>query len=199
MGVLANFAALLNLLVAYNVCEQARVDEFRDSADWLHTAIDMWHQSVPFENNPAKQLAWACAGKSPVIYAGSQFRGVAYKWKISFNENAKTVAWWNEYPEFNHNEFIGWTSHPIEKPYAVIDLRSSFDHSQVKKRFEISDRLLSGKRPKATEVELQGDTVLRQMLWGSVLADFVSIYLAILNGVDPTKVDLIEKLKGELA
>jgi glucose/mannose-6-phosphate isomerase len=198
MGVLANFAALLNLFVAYGVCEQGRVNEFRDSAEWLRTASEQWHPTIPFENNQAKQLAWNCAGKSPVIYAGSQFRGVAYKWKIGFNENAKTVAWWNEYPEFNHNEFIGWSSHPIEKPYAVIDLRSGLDHDQIKKRFEISDRLLSGQRPKAVEVELQGESVLRQMLWGSVLGDFVSIYLAILNGVDPTKVDLIEKLKGEL-
>jgi len=37
------------------------------------------------------------------------------------------------------------------------------------------------------------------MLWGSILADYVSIYLAILNGIDPTPVVLIEKLKQELA
>lgn len=199
MGVLANLNALLNLLVVHGLAEQSVVDELKGNAEWLQAQTGQWLQSVESSQNPAKQLAWACAGKSPVIYAGSQFRGVAYKWKISFNENAKNVAWWNELPEFNHNEFIGWSSHPVEKPYAVIDLRSSFDHPQVQKRFEISDRLLSGQRPKSTEIELQGDTVLKQMLWGSVLADFVSIYLAILNGVDPTKVDLIEKLKGELA
>jgi glucose/mannose-6-phosphate isomerase len=199
MGTIANLAAFINILVAHGVCDSSAVGELRDSSDWLRTASESWNSTVAYEQNVAKQLAWACAGKSPVIYAGSQFRGVAYKWKIGFNENAKTVAWWNELPEFNHNEFLGWASHPIEKPYAVIDLRSSFDHPQVKRRFEISDRLLSGQRPKATVVELQGESVLRQMLWGSVLGDFVSIYLAMLNGVNPTNVDLIEKLKGELA
>lgn len=199
MAVLANLAALLNLLEAHGIIDRAPIEELRDSSEWLRTASESWQPTVAYEQNVAKQLAWSCAGKSPVVYAGAQFRGVAYKWKIGFNENAKTVAWWNELSEFNHNEFIGWTSHPIEKPYAVIDLRSSFDHPQVKRRFEISDRLLSGQRPKAIVVDLQGESVLRQMLWGSVLGDFVSIYLAILNGVDPTKVDLIEKLKNELS
>ena len=199
MGTFANLLAFVNVLVAHGVVDGSVADELRDSADWLRTASESWHSSVASGQNVAKQLAWSSTGKSPVIYAGPQFRGVAYKWKIGFNENAKTVAWCNEYPEFNHNEFLGWTSHPIEKPYAVIDLRSSFDHPQIKRRFEISDRLLSGQRPKAAVVELQGDSVLRQMLWGCVLGDFASIYLAILNGVDPANVDLIEKLKGELA
>ncbi len=123
---------------------------------------------------------------------------VAYKWKISWNENAKNVAFWNEFPEFNHNEFLGWTSHPVEKPFAVFDIISNFEHPQIIKRFDVSDRLLSGLRPKSTVVNLKGDSLIKQLLWGSILADYVSIYLAILNGVDPVPVVLIEKLKKEL-
>ena len=68
----------------------------------------------------------------------------------------------------------------------------------MQKRFEISDRLLSGKRPAARNIEPKGSTYLEQVLWGSILADFVSIYLAILNNINPTPVELIEKLKIEL-
>ena len=198
MGVFANLLSILSILQAFQVIDNKFIDEFRAGAEWLRGETEKWLPTVESAQNSAKQMAWACAGKSPVIYAGPQFRGLAYKWKISFNENAKNVAWWDELPEFNHNEFLGWSSHPVEKPYAVIDLRSNFDHSQVQKRFEISDRLLSGQRPKSMPIELQGDAVIKQMLWGCVFADYVSIYLAILNGVDPTNVDLIEKLKGEL-
>jgi glucose/mannose-6-phosphate isomerase len=94
---------------------------------------------------------------------------------------------------------MGWTSHPIEKPFAVFDIKSSFENPRILKRFEISDRLLSGMRPKSHVVQLAGDTPLKQMLWGCILADFTSIYTGILNGVDPTPVVLIEKLKKELA
>ena len=111
-----------------------------------------------------------------VVYAGPKLSPAAYKWKISFNENAKNVAWSGAYPEFNHNEFLGWTSHPVDKPYAVVDLRSSLEHERVQKRFEISERLLSGRRPAPEIVEAQGETILEQLLWTVVFGDFVSLY-----------------------
>jgi len=138
-------------------------------------------------------------GLSPVIYAGPLLSPVAYKWKISINENAKNVAWWNEFPEFNHNEFLGWSSHPVDKPYSVIDLRSSFEHERITKRMELTAKLLSGRRPAPMIVHAEGDSLLEQLLYTMVLGDFVSIYMALLNGINPTPVELIEKFKIELA
>lgn len=198
MAVVYNLNALIALLESFGLVQNKRAG-LGSVADWLSQAIAVWAPGVPTEQNLAKQLAEKAVGKTPVVYAGPLMAPVAYKWKISFNENAKNVAFWNELPEFNHNEFIGWSSHPVEKPFAVFDLVSSFENPRVLKRFDISDRLLSGKRPKAVRVDLQGETPLHHMLWGATLADFVSIYLAILNGVNPTPVDLIEKLKAELA
>lgn len=114
------------------------------------------------------------------------------------NENAKNVAWVNQYPEFNHNEFIGWSSHPTQKPYAVVEIRSNLEHERIQKRFVVTERLLSGKRPAPLAVEPQGETVLQQLLWTANLGDFTSLYLALLNGLNPTPVDLVEKLKAEL-
>lgn len=198
MGVFANLRSILQLCQAYGVIDHTPLDELAAAGEWLRDASAAWAPSVPSEDNYAKQIAWYCAGKTPVVYASHLFNSIAYKWKISFNESSKNVAWWDELPEFNHNEFIGWSSHPIEKPYAVLDLRSNFDHPQIQKRFEISDRLLSGQRPAAKSIQLEGDSVIRQMLWGCVLADYTSSYLGLLNGVDPVPVDLVEKLKVEL-
>ena len=153
---------------------------------------------VPTSKNPAKQLALEVAGTSPVIYAGPKMYPAAYKWKISFNENAKNVAWCNEIPEFSHNEFLGWTSHPVEKPYSVIELRSGFEHARVQKRFEVTEKLLSGKRPAPNIVDAKGDTVLEQLLYCVAFGDFVSLYTALINGLNPTPVDLIEKFKKAL-
>jgi glucose/mannose-6-phosphate isomerase len=63
------------------------------------------------------------------------------------NENAKNVAWTNQYPEFNHNEFVGWSSHPTQKPYAVVEIRSNLENERIQKRFEVTEQLLSGLRP----------------------------------------------------
>lgn len=197
MAVFANLAALVAMLEAYGILHSV-TPELHAAAQRLEHAADGWQQSVPAPHNAAKQLALHLAGKTPVIYASALMRSIAYKWKISFNENAKNVAFWNELPEFNHNEFLGWTSHPVQKPYGVIELRSSYDDPRIAKRFTVTNRLLSGKRPHPETVELQGETMIEQMLWGALLADMTSVYLALLNGVEPTKVELIEKFKTEL-
>lgn len=199
MFVLENLRAFIEIFVAYGLVQESVLDELQRICNKLSNIDDLWGPRTPYSDNLAKQLAWQAAGKTQVVYAGTLFRSIAYKWKISFNESGKNVAFCNEYPEANHNEFMGWASHPIEKPYAVFDIRSSFDHPRIAKRFDLSDRLLSGKRPKSTVIELQGDSVIEQMVWGIVLADYTSTYLGILNGVDPAPVPLIEKLKEEMA
>lgn len=199
MAVLYSLRALVALLVNFGIVPRQAFDDIASTADFLRSVSEKWSQSVAVAQNEAKQLALLAVGKTPVIYGGPLTAALAYKWKISWNENAKNVAFWNQYPEFNHNEFMGWASHPVEKPFVIFDLISPLEHSQVKRRFEISDRLLSGKRPKAHIVELKGRTLLEQLLAGCILADFVSIYVAVLNNVDPVPVALIEKLKKELA
>jgi glucose/mannose-6-phosphate isomerase len=189
--------ALLAILEAAGLQEDVS-GQLAEGANFLRESVKDWVATVPTDKNPAKQLANELAGKSGVVYAGPLLAPAAYKWKISFNENAKNVAWWGTYPEFNHNEFIGWSSHPIQKPYSVIDLRSNLEHPRIQKRFELSDRLLSGQRPAAHVVEAQGNNLLEQLLWTIAYGDFVTIYLALLNGVNPAPVELVEKLKKEL-
>lgn len=198
-GALYILKAIVQILEAAGLTSPEKTTELESVAEWLKGQTATMRPDVPTDQNPTKKLALEIMGSTPVIYASNLFSPVAYKWKISFNENAKNVAWCGTYPEFNHNEFLGWTSHPIDKPYKVVDLRSSLDHSQIQKRFVVSDRLLSGKRPAAHVVELQGDTLLQQMLYGVAYGDFVSLYTALLNGLNPTPVDLITKLKQELA
>lgn len=199
MATLYMLRALVALLAHFAVVPGTALQQIADAAGWLERETKKWTLDVPTATNEAKQLALLAVGKTPVFYGGALTAPLAYKWKISWNENAKNVAFWNQYPEFNHNEFIGWASHPVEKPFAVFDLISGYEHPQILKRFQISDRLLSGLRPKSQVIRLQGDTILQQLMWGCILADFTSIYVAILNGVDPVPVELIERLKKELA
>jgi len=199
------FAALASLKALVVILQRAGLSVEADAEQTMHKtsiflreSVKSWVATVPTAQNFAKQLALDIVGTSPVIYAGTLLYPAAYKWKISFNENAKNVAWAGAYPEFNHNEFIGWTSHPVDKPYTVIDLRSGLEHARIQKRFEVSDRLLSGKRPAAHVVNAEGSTVLEQLVWTTALGDFVSLYVALLNGLNPTPVDLIEKFKKSL-
>lgn len=198
-AVIYNLKALVTILEAAGLVKQEQATaSMHQAANFLKDKVAAWMATVPTKDNPAKKLAEELAGKSVVVYAGPLLAPAAYKWKINFNENAKNVAWWNQYPEFNHNEMIGWASHPIEKPYSIVDLRSNLEHPRVQKRFEVTEKLLSGRRPAPNVVQVEGETILEQLLWAVAYGDFVSIYLALLNGVNPAPVDLVEKFKLEL-
>ncbi len=204
-GMQPRFAALYGLKALVVILEAANlaaegnaVKKLEESAATLKLAIESWRADVKTNTNDAKKLAQELAGATPVIYAGPKLFPAAYKWKISFNENSKNVAWCNQFPEFNHNEFLGWTSHPIDKPYKIIELLSNFEHDRNQKRFTVTNKLLSGRWPNPHLVEAKGDSLLDQMLYTVALGDFTSIYLALLNGLNPSPVDIIEKLKTEL-
>jgi len=200
-GVFANLVALLNILQVIGLCSDLKTAKNRlsDASELLETECKNWLPEIPAKNNPAKQLALELAGTTPIIYAGEKMFPAAYKWKLAFNENAKNLAWCNEIPEFCHNEFSGWTSHPVEKAFSVVDLYSAFEHPQILKRFELSAQLLSGKRPHPFRVSGKGKNVLEHVLYLSLLGDFVSLYVAILNGIDPMPLPYVDKLKSALA
>lgn len=195
-AVLYGLKGLITLLDAAGLLSDSKaLSDLESAADFLQKSTAGWVATIPTKDNLAKQIAQEAIGKSVVIYSGPKLAPAGYKWKISFNENAKQVAWCNQYPEFNHNEFIGWSKQPTHKPYCVIDLVSNLENDRVNKRFEVSERLLSGLRPSPIKVEAQGSSLLEQILWVVALGDFVSLYAALLGGIDPTPVDLIENLK----
>lgn len=202
---LTRYTTLLNLKAIVLLLANANVLAVKDSVgqlesriNFLRTSTAIWRPEIATKDNPAKHLAQELMGRSVVIYSGPKLAPAAYRWKISINENAKQVAWVGQIPEFSHNEFSGWSRQPVEKPYAVIDLRSSFEHPQVQKRFALSERMLSGMRPAPLVVHPEGETLLEQLLWLVAFGDFVGIYLGLLNGVNPTPLELVDKLKDAL-
>ncbi|MCA9331046.1 bifunctional phosphoglucose/phosphomannose isomerase [Candidatus Saccharibacteria bacterium] len=191
-------AAFVSLLEPLGLVSKGSLAKLGATADWLSDQLGSFGPEIPTDQNPAKQLALELVGKSVVVYSGPLMFPAANKFKICCNENAKNVAWVNQLPEFNHNEFIGWSSHPEDKPYAVVEFRSNLENERVQKRFIVTERLLSGKRPVPEVIVPEGETILEQLLWAANFGDYVSLYLALLNGLDPTPVALVEKLKLEL-
>ncbi len=198
MAMINTLCALVKVFEHFGLVKSGKISEIASVADWLREECSRWLPLVPTNSNYAKQLAFWALGKTSVYFSGTFAYPVAYKFKTCTNETAKNLSFLCEFPEFNHNEILGWTSHPIEKPFAIFDVISNYEHPQILKRFEISNRLLSGQRPRSTTIKLEGETQIAQLLWGSILADFVCIYLASLNGVNPMSVTTIEKLKVEL-
>ncbi len=155
---------------------------------------------VPLEDNPAKQIALTLHGKLPVIYGAGHLAPVARRWKGQFNENSKNWAFFEEMPELNHNAVLGYSNpEALRKTPVVVLLASGLDHPRHEHRFAITGEILEEKGVPHVKLTPEGSTPLEQMLWSIHFGDFVSFYLALLNGVDPTPVDTISYLKRRLA
>ncbi|MDP3957196.1 MAG: bifunctional phosphoglucose/phosphomannose isomerase [bacterium] len=151
---------------------------------------------LPEYEEQGRALSEKLKGKTPIIYSTTRFKSVAMIWKIKINENAKTPAFWNFFPELNHNEMVGFTL-PQGK-FIVVMLRDEEDFPKVVKRFDVTARLLREKGVEVEIINMPGESVFEKMFGTTLIADFTSYYLALAYGVDPTPVDMVEELKKML-
>lgn len=152
-------------------------------------------------SSPAQRLAERLQGRIPVVYSSSPFlEPVAQRWKDQFNENAKTFAVWNTFPELNHNETVGWgLDETLARSIHVIILRDRAEPVRLAQRVAITKDLAFRRAAGVDEIQSEGEGKLCRMLSTIAVGDMTSWYLALLRGVDPTPVPVIEDLKKRLA
>jgi glucose/mannose-6-phosphate isomerase len=183
----------------------SRMGFFEDINSDIEAAIAFLEKNVESfamekANNPAMQAAEKIHGKIPLIYSGQDYiDAVAVRFKGQICENSKQLAFFNFFPEFNHNELVGWglMESMKDKLYAVI-LKDSADHERVSLRMQIVARIIREKGVKVLEFESSGPNLLARIFSLVQFGDFTSLYLALLNKIDPTPVKVIDYLKGEL-
>lgn len=154
------------------------------------------------QTNPAKQLAQLIHGKIPIIYANTTLTDVAaLRWKTQICENSKMMAFCNVYPEFNHNELVGWSGMSFEQKeqLIVLNLRSEDDQEKISARMDVVKRLIEEQDVMVIDLYATGESPMKRVFNLIQMGDFVSYYLAILSDINPSPVEVIENLKRELA
>ncbi len=195
-----SFIPLLVLLEKLGILKDVSKD-VNSTIEWLKHERELHIEDLPASDNAAKFVATHVHGKIPIIYCGPTLTdSVGVRWKGQLCENSKTLAFVNQYAEFNHNELVGWSERikPLAKHFVVIQLHDADDHPRIKRRMDIVRELIEKLGVTVIEIESTGETPLQRMFSLIQYGDFVSYYLAILNEVDPTPVDAIEKLKKAL-
>jgi glucose/mannose-6-phosphate isomerase len=195
-----SFGALLESLVKLGLVADR-------TADVEETGRLLEHRRTEYEinkdgsDNPAKQLAAELFRRFPVLYAwGWRYQAVAARWRGQLAEVGKQLSSHHLLPEMNHNEIAGW-QHPAEvlSRTIVILLRDCQEPSPIRRRLVLTGRSLASRTGRVREVWASGDSLLARLFSLVYLGDFVSYYLAALNGVDPTSIESIEHLKKQLA
>lgn len=168
------------------------------AASHTEQLVAEWGPDAP-EDSLAKQVALGLAGTAPIIVGTGLTSPIAYRWKTQINENAKQPAFAHELPELDHNELEGWEGAQAVGRFSAVFLDDSDAHPRVKERIELTERLIAGSAISSFRVQTRGQTAIERIISLVLLGDLVSIYLAVLRGVDPGPVALIEQLKKELA
>lgn len=138
-------------------------------------------------------------GKSiPVIYSSNQNLAVVYNWKIKFNETAKTPAFYNLFPELNHNEMQGYDSEDNSSKFHFIFLHDKTDHERIEKRMVVTSRIFEEKGFSVTNLELSGINALEKAFTSLLIADWTALEIAKMNSKNPQSVPMIEDFKDRL-
>ncbi|MFH1328515.1 MAG: bifunctional phosphoglucose/phosphomannose isomerase [Candidatus Bathyarchaeota archaeon] len=175
-------------------------DEADEAIETLRRIQEKIKVSIQSDKNDAKRIALNIIGTIPVIYGYREFTNVAYRLKTQLNENSKILSKFETFPELDHNEVVGWSGTPthLTNLISVILIRDTNEPEEIKTRIEITKKIISEKTNRIFEIYAEGETKMARMLSTIYYGDFISFYLAILNGVDPTPVDIIKRMKQEI-
>jgi glucose/mannose-6-phosphate isomerase len=195
--------------IAYSLVIALEVAGLSGAGERLHSEIDVaaghaerlvkaWGPDSREDSLP-KELARGLHGTVPQITGAGLSAPIAYRWKCQLNTNAKIPAFHSELPEVDHNEIVGWMGAAELGRFSAVFFDDSDMHPRVRQRLEFTRGLIASSGAPTFRIESIGETRLERMLSLLLLGDLVSIYVAVLRGVDPSPVDAVERLKHALS
>jgi glucose/mannose-6-phosphate isomerase len=179
--------------------EDRQYEEILETLDVTRLLCDSMKLEVPTDENMGKQLANMLKEYIPFIYAPRQFQAVAYRYSTQFNENSKSPAATNFFPEAFHNGIMAREgSEDLLCTNCVVIIRDPLEGERLSKKISVSNELMSEKFGRLVEVQAVGKALLTRMMSALLIGDFASAYLGVLYGIDPGTTNSIEALKDSM-
>jgi len=169
----------------------------------VETITNLWKKranAYSSDNSRAIQIASELVGIVPVIYSAEFLSSSAYRFKSQLNENSKLHAFVNLIPEMNHNEIIGWESHKEKQFFTkVIFLIDKEYNPKNLKRFEILLQILNENKIEVLTISSDIENKKVRIMDLTFLFDWITFYLSIMRGFDPSEIDFIHRMKQHLS
>lgn len=194
------FAPILVMLERWGICG----DQSAALAESIAIMAELGREygpDTPVAENQAKRVAARIAGKIPVIYGfADHFDAVAWRLKNQLGENSKYMGFWNTIPHLHHDEAVGWDMQTdLMAHLAFVLMRDQAGESeQMVKRWTATLEILEERAGTCVEVWSRGHSLLARLLSLVVLGDFITCYMAIQKGVDPTPVAIVDLFKKKV-
>src|SRR5215210_5551020 len=191
------FVAALEVAALAGVTPSLR-DEIETAAALAERLGAEWGLDGAPESLP-RVLARVLVGTVPVIAGSELMSEVAYRWKTQINENAELPAFASALPELDHNEIVGWAAAGELARFSAIFLEDPGQHPRNARRIELTARAAEAGAVVVERVTALGDTRTERVVSLVLLGDLVSLYMAVLRGIDPVSIRALDELKADLA
>ena len=189
-----NFQKILSVLLEYDLIDYNINDELIETMKYMKT----YNFTKSLDDNFAKTLAQKIHGKQILMVASDFLEPVARRWKCQFSEISKSVATMDTVPEMNHNTIEGLLF-PSSCNIHVIFLESDHTINRNKVRIRETANIMKNYNFEIDIINMFENTSMLTNMWALIhLGDYVSYYLAMLNKIDPTPVNIIEKFKNNI-
>ena len=202
-GIQPRLAVGFSAIALASVLPETTEHQSTQKQELLETLASMETTLLPGQDQTlAGELAAKLAGKTPVMYTSVRNLAVAYNWKIKFNETAKIPAFYNIFPELNHNEMQGFglgdSTQEFADRFHVFFLTDDNDHERIQKRMKIAQELYDQKGIATTTLKIEGEGRLHALLRTILIADWSALTIARTNNSEPEQVPMIEEFKKRL-
>jgi glucose/mannose-6-phosphate isomerase len=171
--------------------------EIENAVALLERLVEAWGPDSDADSH-AKALARSLHGTLPVIHGSGPTNGVARRWSTQLNENAKLAAFTSELPEADHNQICGWERGREHAPLSAVFLEDPDHHPRVRERVDLTIEEIERAGAPAVRVGSRGESRLERILSLVLLGDLVSVYLAVLGGLDPAPTAALDRVKDRL-
>ena len=181
-------AVILSILIEQN--------KFPDTRPEIQQSINDLTNFIANTEEMGKTLAGNLVEQTLIIYSSVYLYTLALIWKIKFNENSKVPAFWNTFPELNHNEFSGFAN--PQSDYTIIMLRDLQDDPRNLKRYTLTKQFLEQRNIASFIIDIPEGEAMFRIFATLALGDWTAYYLAMHYGIDPTVADMVEDFKKQL-
>ena len=173
--------------------------EVSESIEVVENYCSEMKPDIPIGSNLGKKLAISIKGYIPLIYAPRLFSSVAYRYSTQFNENSKSPAGSNFYPEAFHNSIMAREGdESLLKTLCAVVINDAKGDKLLNKKMDAAIELMTETFGKLVKIETRGESSLARMMSALIQGDFASSYLGILYGVDPSTMGSIRILKESM-
>ena len=193
----------ITLMAGIAILKQLRYIKLSDKdarSAMVHASrsADAWKSTVPMRKNTAKQLADQLVGRMPMYIGSEHLMGNMHILSNQTNETAKTFASYFEIPEINHHLLEGLSSPKEKRALHFVMFPSKLYHTRIQKRHSITAGVIEKNDVDLTEIHLTGRTQLEQAFDVLQFGSYVTLYMAMLQRIDPAKIPWVDYFKKRL-